>query len=180
MDFDTQTLSRSPSCIQTRAKPQVTASWIPACLKSLVLPQEPVSAVLEYVTRFDYSQVPVYDGARYIGILTTNAIARWLAHQLTLNQGLAEGEPVDRVLAFAEPHERAKLVGRSITGAEAIAQLTHGGEGRTPVTVLIVTETGRATEQPAPSGHHQQRPADTVGCTRNRNLLRDLFWQRTA
>ena len=35
MDFDTQTLSRSPSCIQTRAKPQVTASWIPACLKSL-------------------------------------------------------------------------------------------------------------------------------------------------
>ena len=37
MDFDTQTLSRSPSCIQTRAKPQVTASWIPACLKSLVL-----------------------------------------------------------------------------------------------------------------------------------------------
>src|SRR5207342_1697781 len=38
MDFDTQTLSRSPSCIQTREKPQVTASWIPACLKSLVLP----------------------------------------------------------------------------------------------------------------------------------------------
>ena len=72
-------------------------------------PQEPVSAVLEYVSRFDYSQVPVYDGTRYIGILTTNAIARWLAHQLTLNQGLAEGESVDRVLAFAEPHERAKL-----------------------------------------------------------------------
>ena len=37
MDFDTQTLSRSPSRIQTRAKSQVTPSWIPACLKSLVL-----------------------------------------------------------------------------------------------------------------------------------------------
>ena len=32
---DTETLSRSPSCIETRAKPEVTASWIPACLKSL-------------------------------------------------------------------------------------------------------------------------------------------------
>jgi hypothetical protein len=115
---------------------------------SIAGPQEPVSAVLEYVSRFDYSQVPVYDGARYIGILTTNAIARWLAHQLTLNQGLAEGEPVDRILAFAEPHERAKLVDRSITAAEAIAQLTHGGEGGTPLTALIVTETGKATEQP--------------------------------
>jgi hypothetical protein len=41
MDFDTQTLSRSPSCIPTRAKPQVTASWIPACLKSLVLGPRP-------------------------------------------------------------------------------------------------------------------------------------------
>jgi len=37
MDFDTQTLSRSPSCIQTRAKPQVTAAWIPTPLNSLVL-----------------------------------------------------------------------------------------------------------------------------------------------
>ena len=43
MDFDTQTLSRSPSCIQTRAKPQVTASWIPACLKSLVLTTQAAS-----------------------------------------------------------------------------------------------------------------------------------------
>lgn len=121
----------------------------------------------------------VYDGARYIGILTTNAIARWLAHQMTLNQGLAEGEPVDRALAFAEPHERAKLVGRSITAAEAIGQLTHGGEGRTPVTALIVTETGRATEQPPPC-HHRQRSAATVECTWDRNLLKNLFRQRTA
>ncbi len=85
-------------------------------------PQEPISTVLEHVSRFDYSQVPIYDDTGYVGILTTNAIARWLAHQLTLNRGLAEGEPVHRVLAFAEPHERAKLVSRSITAARAPAR----------------------------------------------------------
>jgi CBS domain-containing protein len=115
---------------------------------NLIRPSEPISAALELVGRFDYSQIPVYDGTRYVSILTTNAIARWLAHQLLLNQGLAEGEPVHRVLAFAEPHERAKLVRRTITAAEAIDQLTHGGEERGPVTALIVTDGGKPTETP--------------------------------
>ena len=37
MDFDTQTHTRSPLRIQTLAKHQVTASWSPSFLKSLVL-----------------------------------------------------------------------------------------------------------------------------------------------
>jgi len=115
------------------------------CLTS---PGEPISAALELVDRFDYSQIPVYDDTRYVSILTTNAIARWLAHQLILNQGLAEGETVHRVLAFAESHERAKLVRRTITVAEAIDQLAHGGEERTPVTALIVTDGGKTTDKP--------------------------------
>jgi CBS domain-containing protein len=114
----------------------------------LTRPSDPISAVLERIARFDYSQVPVYDDIRYVGILTTNAIARWLAHQLELNQGLAEGEPVHRVLEFAEPHERARLARPAITAAEALDQLAHGGEGRTPVTALIVTEGGRPTDTP--------------------------------
>jgi predicted transcriptional regulator len=114
----------------------------------LTSPSEPISAALEIVDRFDYSQIPVYDDTGYVSILTTNAIARWLAHQLLLNQGLAEGEPVHRVLAFAEPHERARLVPRTITAVEAIDQLTHGGEGRTPVTALIVTHGGKTTDKP--------------------------------
>jgi CBS domain-containing protein len=114
----------------------------------LTSPDEPISAALELVGRFDYSQIPVYDDTGYLSILTTNAIARWLAHQLLHNQGLAEGEPVHRVLAFAESHERAKLVTRAITATEAIDQLTHGGEGRTSVTALIVTHGGKTTDKP--------------------------------
>jgi len=111
-------------------------------------PDEPISAVLEYVRRFDYSQLPVYGETGCIGILTTNAIARWLAHQLTINEGFAEEEPVSRVLGFAEPHERALLVPRSITATEAIDRLGHGGKACTPVTALIVTDNGKDTEKP--------------------------------
>jgi hypothetical protein len=38
VDFDTQTFTGSPSRVQTSAKSQITASWSPAFLKSLVLP----------------------------------------------------------------------------------------------------------------------------------------------
>jgi hypothetical protein len=37
VDFDTQTFTGSPSRVQTSAKSQITASWSPAFLKSLVL-----------------------------------------------------------------------------------------------------------------------------------------------
>jgi hypothetical protein len=109
---------------------------------------EHIRTALEHVRRFDYSQLPVYDDKQYVGILTTNTIARWLAHQLALNQGLAEEETVQQVLNFSEDHERALLVRRTITAAEAIDKLSHGGANRTPMTALIVTDRGLRSETP--------------------------------
>ena len=113
----------------------------------LVRPDDPISAVLEYVRRFDYSQLPIYDDARYLGILTTNAIGRWLAQQLAENRKLADA-PVRHVLGFSETTDRGVLVNRAITAAEAIYTLSHGGRGGTPVNALIVTENGRETDEP--------------------------------
>jgi CBS domain-containing protein len=108
---------------------------------------EPINVALEYVRRFDYSQLPVYDAGKYVGILTTNAVARWLAGQLAASGGLAECEPVRRVLEFAEPHERALHVPRTITAAAAIGQFSSGHGGK-PAAALIVTESGKVTEKP--------------------------------
>jgi CBS domain-containing protein len=113
-----------------------------------VRPDEPISAALDHVRSFDYSQLPVYGELGYSAILTTNAIARWLAHQLSINVGLAEDEPVSRVLEFAEPHERALLLRRNISVAEAIDRLAHGGPAGTAVTALIITDNGKNTEKP--------------------------------
>lgn len=113
-----------------------------------VSPDQPVSAALEYVRLFDYSQLPVYDDGGYAGILTTNAIARWLAAQLAGTGGIAEAESVGHVLAFAEQHEHACHVPRSITAADAVHQLSKGGHEGKPLTALIVTKTGNPSEEP--------------------------------
>lgn len=113
-----------------------------------VHPDEPVSVALDYVRRFSYSQFPVYGENGYIGLLTTNAIGRWLADQLIRNAGLAEEEPVRQVMRFAEENERAALVPRTITAAEALDRLIHGQGSRQSVVALIVSEHGRPTDRP--------------------------------
>jgi CBS domain-containing protein len=115
---------------------------------AIARPDDPISKVLEHVRHFDYSQLPVYDDGRYIALLTTNAIARWLANQLATNAGLAEEERVVRVLEFAEPYEQAVLLPRALTAAEAIDRLSRGGPGGRPAAALIITDSGKATEKP--------------------------------
>lgn len=126
--------------------PPKVLSVVPTARVAVTAPDEPVSTGLVVMRRYDYSQLPVYDAGRYAGILTTNAIARWLAHTLTGSDGLAEAEPVRTVMEFAEPHERALHVPRTITAAEALRKLASGGESGRPVAALIVTHSGKPTE----------------------------------
>jgi predicted transcriptional regulator len=113
-----------------------------------VSPGDPIVRALEYVGRFDYSQLPVYDQGAYVGLLTTNAIARWLAAQLADNGGLAESERIGDVMRFAEPHEKGLLVPRAVTVTDAVHRLTRGGVNGQPVTALIVTADGQAHQKP--------------------------------
>ena len=76
----------------------------------IVRPESPLVSALELVRAFDYSQLPVYDKGRNVGLLTTNAIARWLAEQLGGEVGLAEGVPISEVMQYAEPQDQGLSV----------------------------------------------------------------------
>jgi hypothetical protein len=113
-----------------------------------VHPDNEVGVALQRVLQFGYSQLPVYEGDKYMALLTTNAIARWLGGQLTQNGNLAESQPVRHVLEFAETYEHAVHVARSTTAAEAVHRLSFAREGGRPPAALIITETGRTIEKP--------------------------------
>ncbi|MFV2108133.1 CBS domain-containing protein [Micromonospora sp. LOL_015] len=113
-----------------------------------VHPEDLIGVALDHVRRFNYSQLPVYDQSGYIGILTTNAIGRWLADSFVRNTGLAEEQTVREMMQFAEEHDRAAQVPRTITAAEAIDRLSRRPDVDQHVTVLIVTQGGRTAERP--------------------------------
>jgi len=107
-----------------------------------------VSGALKLMHDHDYSQLPVYEGSSYVGLLTNNAIGRWVADQMHMHHGLAEDAPVSDVLPFAEESDRVVHVPRDITAADAVAKFADSAEKGAPVTALIVTEAGKPTETP--------------------------------
>jgi CBS domain-containing protein len=82
-------------------------------------PDDPISSVLYAVRKHNYSQFPIYDRDSYRGLLTTNCVGRWLADRLTTDE-LAESEPVESVLRFAEPQDSALHLPRTATALHAI------------------------------------------------------------
>jgi CBS domain-containing protein len=112
-----------------------------------VRPADPVSVALDYVREFDFSQLPVYDSGHYVGILTTNTIARWLAQQI-VDGGEHRDAALGEVMDFREPSDCALLVDRTLTAADAIHQLAHGSPDGGPVNALILTANRLPTDRP--------------------------------
>ena len=108
---------------------------------------ESISYALEYVRKYDFSQLPVYNSGQYAGILTTNTISRWLAQQIA-GGGEHRDASIREVMDFRELSDRALLVDRKLTAADAINQLAHGSPEGGPVNALIITATGSPTDPP--------------------------------
>ncbi|MGW5287448.1 CBS domain-containing protein [Rhodococcus pyridinivorans] len=110
-------------------------------------PSDPLQAVLEQVRLLDYSQFPLYENHTYHGLLTTNCVARWLAHRFARDE-LVEGETVRDAFEFVEPHERAAHLARKATVPQAIKKLSPPADGSLPPVALIVTHSGKPHECP--------------------------------
>jgi CBS domain-containing protein len=106
----------------------------------------PAAAMLEG----GFSQLPVYEGSRsrFVGLLTAETIARWLAAQLATGIGLLEERPVREVLKFTEDFENHLfLPGRATVfdALEAFDDFTHRGKS---LDAILITESGKRHEHP--------------------------------
>jgi CBS domain-containing protein len=99
------------------------------------------------VHQFDFSQLPVYESGQYVGILTTNTIARWLAQRIA-DGGVHRDAAIGEVMEFREPNDCALLVDRTLTAADAIHQLSYGSPDGSPANALILTENKLPTDRP--------------------------------
>lgn len=108
---------------------------------------EPLSTALRYVREHSYSQFPIRDQGDFVGLLTTNAIARWLAHQMDLHGGMAESEPVGEVLKHIEADEQAVLLSRDSRLVEALEQLSPPDPSVPGCTAVVVTHNGQSSDK---------------------------------
>lgn len=102
--------------------------------------------VLELIRSDGYSRYPVYDGKSFVGLLTTNGLARWFASHVnggTLDHNL-QTVSITEVLKSDHRKEAVAFVTKKalIDDVEAMFIDRH------PLEAVIITEHGRTHEMP--------------------------------
>lgn len=116
---------------------------------SVAAPKEEVGAVAKVMRDGDFSQIPVYDQTRFVGLLTAETVTRWLAAMLADGVGLVEDAPVGDVLLHTEdPAHHCMFLARSSTVFDALdAFERHGAQGWS-LDAILLTHSGGPDQVP--------------------------------
>jgi hypothetical protein len=96
----------------------------------------------------DFSQVPVYDGSRFVELLTAETIARWLAHELESGIGLVEERPIHDVLRYTEDTEHFRFFARRDTAFDALGAFADFAERGKSLDAILITDSGKPDQRP--------------------------------
>ena len=110
-------------------------------------PSDPVGAAARVMHDNSFSQLPVLDGEKLVGLLTGETIARWLAARLDGGVGILEEEPVGKVLEHQEAAGYV-LVAQAATVFDGLKEFDQALRSGTALQAVIVTANGKATESP--------------------------------
>lgn len=108
----------------------------------------PLEVLLKAVKQDNYSQFPIYCGTEYAGLLTTNAVARWLAQQMFDSGPASANTPLASILGFREKDEREAFLPADATAASVVRALSLSDEGDPPHLAVILTPSGQSGEEP--------------------------------
>jgi CBS domain-containing protein len=111
-----------------------------------VTSQSLLSEALTLMQAQGYSQLPVYDGRQFKGLLTENGITRWLARTVAA-RGLSfdlTNTLVSSALRQAENSRKVEFVSSTQTTIEVLSMFI-----RDPLLeAVLITQTGKHTEKP--------------------------------
>lgn len=103
---------------------------------------------MELVKKHNYSKIPIYKNQTYIGLLSGNIIARWLAAHVTSEEKIVDLTSrviLEDVLKFAEKTDQVRFIPRSMNVYEFIkmnkSTLSKSG-------VYLMTQNGKPNEKP--------------------------------
>ncbi|MDT4955129.1 MAG: hypothetical protein QOJ02_3267 [Acidobacteriota bacterium] len=108
--------------------------------------------LIEKVTRkmFDgeFSQLPVYENQRFIALLTSETIARWIAKCLTNRRERLEETTIEMVLRYTQDSDNHRLLAKDDTVFQALEAFDDCSRRGKYLDAIIITQRGRVTEHP--------------------------------
>ncbi len=99
--------------------------------------------ILKLIKSSGYSQFPVLDCKRVIGMLTTNAITNYLADKMIGNELLIDSVTVSDIFKVSDDHNLFHMISRYTT----VYDISEMIEEHPKVLMFIMTEQGKTTQQ---------------------------------
>ncbi len=109
---------------------------------------DPIGDAVKLMHDGSFSQLPVYDDRKFVGLLTAETVARWLASSLAGDQQLVEEKPVAEVMTHQEYSDNHAFMPRTATVFEGLSEFDKSLRRGTRLDAILLTENGRPSESP--------------------------------
>lgn len=103
----------------------------------------PLSQAIRVFRDETFSQIPVYTGKKFTGLLTTTAVVRWLGKQIDGGQVNLEQVTVQDVLDATGNEKRYLFMSRQASAFDVIEAFEKFQRSGKRLRAVLVTETGR-------------------------------------
>ncbi|WP_295628252.1 CBS domain-containing protein [uncultured Corynebacterium sp.] len=131
--------------------PPLVLNVLPERRPVTVTPEDSIEKVFAVLAESTYSQFPVYvggvDGGECTAMLTTDAIAIWVAHDYGAD-GRLEAKTAADVLEWSGSRDMPFFMPRTATVQDAVSALTIPGDDGLVPRALIFTEHGKPDQKP--------------------------------
>jgi len=109
-------------------------------------PTDPLGVSVKKMHDGVFSQLPIYDGQKCLGLLTAETIARWLANHLGDGMGLVEEKPILEVMTHQEDHDNHTFLARTATVADGLAAFDDFLCRGKRLEAILITQNGRSSD----------------------------------
>jgi predicted transcriptional regulator len=94
----------------------------------------------------DYTQFPLYDGEKFMGLLSENGITKWLAKNV--EDGIFDGDTLlSDVISFEEEENNFSFINREASIYEAKEAFRNYIDKGLELDALLITHSGSAHEK---------------------------------
>jgi predicted transcriptional regulator len=108
---------------------------------------DPLGRCVKKMYAGSFSQLPIFDDGSYLGLLTTETIARWLATFLTGDgKGMVHEQTVAEVMTHEEDREHVAFLRRTATVTQGLATFDHFQSRGKRLDAILITNQGVPTE----------------------------------
>lgn len=108
---------------------------------------EPISKAVELMHEHSYSQIPAYDAEKFMGLLTTNTITRWLGSCIAEDIFSLKETSIMNVLGFSEDEDNCCFMKREALLIEAVEKFHSYELNGKRLEAILITTNGRPNEK---------------------------------